>query len=371
MASPINVAWLPKELRGYTLEDWTKAGQTPAQQALAAAKTAAATVTSPSGTPQVGPAPRDYSEEWGGVPNTPSVSGTQAEAIQANLANFGSLIDLAAQINAFNLAQQRKQYEASFPNYAQTEGQIAANIAAGTRGELSEGTLRNLSQAAAQRGVLTGQPGGQAGPTRVNMDYLRTLGLTTEQLQQNAINQLAAYNATSPRTALYNPATMMVSPTDMYNAALQQAVWNAAPVPAANQAAALEAAKAGAAAGFGAARAPAYPVGYQTPGTTSSLIDTFNRYAPTAGYAPIQQQTSPGYVNAAPAAYYPPFDYSTVPQSVNPYVSPPALETTTTPTISYDNPTYLPNFDYDIVPPPNPYLEFDWSTIPSSVNPYG
>jgi len=224
-----------------------------------------------------------YDPAYGGIPQVPSPQGTAAQATTANLQNLPGLLDLSSQLNAYNLAQQRGQYEASFPNYSQMESQISQNLLSGARGELSEGTMSNLRQEAAERGVAIGQPSTMGGPTVSNMNLLRNMGLTTEQLQQNALTGLAQYNALSPRTALYNPASMFTTPEQQYNAALQANIWAAAPVPSAAAAAAMAAARSGANYGYKGALAP------NTGAAASVPTAIYNRYAPTAGYAPIQQ----------------------------------------------------------------------------------
>lgn len=302
---------------------------------------------------------REYSPAYGGIPTVPSPASSQTQAIASNLASLPNLIDLAGQINQFNLAQQRKQYEASFPNYSQAEAQVSQNVLSGLQGQLSPGTMRNMSQAAAERAVTRGMPSQTGGPTVGNLDYLRLLGLTTEDQQAKALGQLSAFNATSPRTPLYNPAAFSITPEQQYNAALQASVWNAAPNPAAAAAAAMEAARAGANFGYKGANAPGYSGGFQAPSTAANLNKIVQRYGQTAGLAPQNQGQGTGSLSYMPSyvGYSQPYLSATAPSS--------------TPSVSYSNPAYAPSFDYSAMPGVvNPSIaDFDYSSIPSSLYP--
>lgn len=84
------------------------------------------------------------------------------------------------------------QYAAGsqLPGYATSIGNIGGNIASETAGNVPDDVKYQLAQAAAERGVATGNPGG----ANTNADYLRSLGLTslglTQTGQQNFQNIL-------------------------------------------------------------------------------------------------------------------------------------------------------------------------------------
>ena len=109
-----------------------------------------------------------------------------------------------------------------YPNLSGTNAQVSSNIMNELNGVLSPGTINNLRNNAASFGVSSGLPGSQFS----GYQGLANLGLTTEKMQQQGLQDyLSAITGISK--------TQTVDPALQTEIATQNAVWNAAPDPAA------------------------------------------------------------------------------------------------------------------------------------------
>src|SRR5512133_3268237 len=108
-----------------------------------------------------------------------SSAGMQKTALQGNVNNFGDIQALTDKINALNIAAQQQANAARIPGATGLEEKSSANISSALGGQLPADVLAQLAQGAAERGVGTGQPGGD----QVNSAYLRALGLNSLKLQ--------------------------------------------------------------------------------------------------------------------------------------------------------------------------------------------
>lgn len=174
---------------------------------------------------------------WGGPITDPSAYGTQP-VIPAPR----SMAPAATQ-EAMSLGNQVYN---QLPGYGASVANIGSNIQSETAGQLPEDVKREIAQAAAERGVATGQ--GAGGPNN-NAAYLRALGLDSLNLTNMGQQNLTSFLPTLPGAAVANSGRFSVSPELAQNAAETGAVYRAAPNPAAAAAAGLAAARSGLAAG--------------------------------------------------------------------------------------------------------------------------
>lgn len=111
---------------------------------------------------------------------------------------------------------------ALYPNLSGANSTISKNIMDELNGQLSPSTINNIRNQAASFGVSSGMPGSQF----QGYQGLTNLGLTTEKLQgQGLQDYLAAITGISK--------TQTVDPALQNEIATQNSVWNAAPDPAA------------------------------------------------------------------------------------------------------------------------------------------
>lgn len=134
------------------------------------------------------------------------------------------------------------------PGYGGSVANIGSNIQAETGGQLPDDVKRQLQQAAAERGISTGQG---AGSPNDNAAYLRALGLTSLDLTNMGQHNLTSFLPSLPGAAVSQSGRFSVSPDLAQNAAEAGAIYGAAPNPAAAAAAKLAAARSGISAGSG------------------------------------------------------------------------------------------------------------------------
>lgn len=127
------------------------------------------------------------------------------------------------------------------PGYGTSLGNVGANVASETAGQLPEDVVTQLKQRAAERGIATGTQGSDNN----NAAYLKALGLNSLDLtnmgQTNLLRQLPSL----PGAQIYQNPSFYPSSGQAYEAALQGNIFAAAPDPAAAGNANLRAAQAG------------------------------------------------------------------------------------------------------------------------------
>lgn len=146
------------------------------------------------------------------------VNQLTATAAQTNLGALPSIEQLTNQINQLNIASQQAANLARIPGEAGLEATSSANIANLLAGNVSPSTINLLGQQAAERGVATGSPAGAS----TQADYLRALGLTSEQLQAMGQTELSGAVARNPAAKLFDPTTQLLTPAQTGQLNLQQ-----------------------------------------------------------------------------------------------------------------------------------------------------
>lgn len=119
--------------------------------------------------------------------------------------NLSSLTEL---INGLNQTAQTNANAARVPNNPALEQQSSGNIGSLLKGEIPQDVINQLSQQAAERGVANGSPGS----ANSNAALLRSLGLTSLDLQQTGQQNLTAADARNPGAPIFDPTTQLLTP---------------------------------------------------------------------------------------------------------------------------------------------------------------
>lgn len=133
------------------------------------------------------------------------------------------------------------------PGYQDILSNIGNTLKSESAGQLPTDVVTQLSQLGAERGVATGSPGSP----NSSATLLRSLGLTSLDLTGRAQQGFQGILPTLPGYNIANNPNFYVTPQQSYEAALQAAVFNAAPDPAAAANASLDAVRGGFGAGGG------------------------------------------------------------------------------------------------------------------------
>lgn len=191
-----------------------------------------------------GAPPLNYDPTYGGIPRVPSLPGTQGAAISSNLANLGGLYNLAGSANQFQQQQLLGQYGAALPGYSNLVNQASGNIASNLAGQVPQDVQNALAIRAAERGISTG-----IGSPNSNAALLRSLGLTSLDLQNLGQGQLTEAIRRSPVAQPFDISRFFFSPQEAFQAQQGANIYSAAPQPGMAGRAALNAAQAGLGAG--------------------------------------------------------------------------------------------------------------------------
>ncbi len=139
--------------------------------------------------------------------------------------NLSSLTDM---INQLNLKAQQTANAGRIPGGAGLEAQSSGNIGSLLSGNIPADVVRNLTQSAAERGIAMGSPGSD----NSNSALLRSLGLTSLDLQGEGQKYLSAADARNPGAPIFDPTSQLLTPyqagnLNNQNARLQLEWWNA------------------------------------------------------------------------------------------------------------------------------------------------
>lgn len=129
---------------------------------------------------------------------------------------LGSIAQITQLVNEINQAAQKKANAGRIPNEPALENQSSANIGNALAGVIDPSVTRNLAQASAERGVMTGSP---QGPNS-NADYLRALGLTTLDLHNRGQDWLNSATARNPAAPIYRAENQVLTAEQVQQAIL-------------------------------------------------------------------------------------------------------------------------------------------------------
>lgn len=201
---------------------------------------------------------------FGSTPQLPSLQSTQRQAIGGNMTNLGALYGLAGNINQFQNQQAPLGLQENLPGYQNLLGQSSQNTQSLLQGQIPQDVINQLTQQAAERGVAMGSPGSP----NANTALLSALGQTSLGLEQQGLQNFQTLAGMTPQVQPMDLSPYMVTPAQQQDVASSQAIYNAAPNPAAAAQANLGAAQAGI--GAGRAMGPAVPPAPSVPGLPTS-----------------------------------------------------------------------------------------------------
>jgi len=186
------------------------------------------------------------------------------------------------------------QAYSQLPGYSEALANVGANIKSETAGQLPPDVLRQLQQAAAERGVSTGSPGSP----NSNASYLQALGLNSLQLTNTGQANLQNILPVLPGSGISQNPNFYVNPALQYeagatNAANQAAAYNAN----AARRNSLKATTAGISAGGSSAGFSMPQVGFNT---TPAATD----YGPYGPSAPVTATSTGGGTSIGGQIYY-------------------------------------------------------------------
>lgn len=117
--------------------------------------------------------------------------------------------DLASNVNQFMTGQSILPFLQNLPGYANMVGQRSQNAMSMLNGQIPDDVISQISQGAAERGIMGGSP---ASPN-ANAAYLRALGLTSLDMQNQGSELLSKSIADTPVPELWNPMSLYVPQT--------------------------------------------------------------------------------------------------------------------------------------------------------------
>ena len=116
---------------------------------------------------------------------------------------------LAADVNQFMTNQAVMPFTTNLPGYANMVGQRSENALSMLKGQIPDDVITQISQGAAERGIMGGMP---SSPNS-NAAYLRALGLTSIDMMGEGSKQLSQSIADTPVPELWNPMSLYVPQT--------------------------------------------------------------------------------------------------------------------------------------------------------------
>ena len=146
-----------------------------------------------------------------GTTGQPAATTLPGQATQQNLSTAPDLTSLTNLVNQLNLQGQQTANLGRIPGEAGLEAQSSGNIASLLGGNIPQDVVTQLQQQAAERGVAMGSPGSDAS----NSALLRSLGLTSLDLQGLGQQQFSAATARNPVAPIFDPSKMFLTPAQL------------------------------------------------------------------------------------------------------------------------------------------------------------
>lgn len=153
-----------------------------------------------------------------------TAAGMPSLGIGSPPANLNSLSNpdwikaMSEMITQINVDAQQKANAARIPNATGLEKQSSANISSALGGELPADVVTQLGQRAAERGVYSGSPMG----ANTTADLMRSLGLTSLDLQNQGQSWLTAALGRNPGATPANTQALVTTPAQAEALALQR-----------------------------------------------------------------------------------------------------------------------------------------------------
>lgn len=140
-------------------------------------------------------------------PANPATNVT-GQSVSNNLASAPDIASLTNLINQLNINAQQQANQNRIPGAQGLEEQSSGNIGSLLAGTIPQDVITQLAQRSAERGVQMGIPGSD----NVNSSLLRSLGLTSLDLQQLGQQNLSAAYARNPVAKLFDPTSQLITP---------------------------------------------------------------------------------------------------------------------------------------------------------------
>jgi hypothetical protein len=115
-------------------------------------------------------------------------------------------VSLASRTNQFMTGQAQAPYLANLPQYADLTEARSGVLSDQMAGRVPQDVINQILQQGAERGIVTGSPGGPG----ANAAFLRSLGLTSLDMQQRGMQGFSQAIADTPVPELFNPASLYV-----------------------------------------------------------------------------------------------------------------------------------------------------------------
>ena len=163
---------------------------------------------------------------FGQVPGVANPIVSASQAVGGNRGNLTNIANLTYGADTIGAAGAKIPFENNLPGYDNLVSTASGNTQSELNGQLPQDVINQITQQAAERGVATGQG---VNSDNTNAEMLRSLGLTSLNLQQTGQSDLSRLIGETPTGPQYNPANDFVSP-DQEQAALQ-GVQNAMAAP--------------------------------------------------------------------------------------------------------------------------------------------
>lgn len=255
---------------------------------------------------------------YGRVPTVPDPAYAAAAAYAANLAQMDKIKAIMQAIDQQSAISAQMPLLLNLPNYQGAMGQAMANVTQMQAGEIPGDVWGQMQQRSAERGIGIGSPLSPA----TNTALLRATYDTSTRLQQAGTENLIALMNAVPKGRQFDPSSILVSPSDVWQAQWLANQAAAAPDPTAAAMAELAALRESLGLGrsYGAPggyTAPSYPTPSPTrsadTGRTSSadiwaqtpLWARGGYYVDPAGAVDRWKASQPKYYNPASALYAP------------------------------------------------------------------
>jgi len=172
------------------------------------------TAPAPAAAAAYQPALTSWNGPFRGASQAPAQTGagttptTQTSNIASNTAAIPGIEQLTELVNSINVAAQQRANAGRIPGGAGLEGTSSANISRALGGELPPSVINQIGQRSAERGVGTGSPMGASS----NAEYLRSIGLTSLDLENTGQSWLTAALGRNPAAPLFDPSKLIITP---------------------------------------------------------------------------------------------------------------------------------------------------------------
>jgi hypothetical protein len=150
-------------------------------------------------------------------------------AVAGDTAALPGLKTLGTGVSNYLEDQLVNNYNVAIPDYSGLAAQSSQNIGSELRGELPQDVINQITQNAAERGIITGT----SGSGNAEAALLRSLGLTSLNMTGLGEQNLSGAVARSPIAKPFDISSLFITPEQVQEAQTMANVYASAPDPAA------------------------------------------------------------------------------------------------------------------------------------------